>query len=331
MFVNDDLHIATGQLVASGFSAAVHANYNWTLPAAYLWLANAENAPLPGPYFTSADPTPNNAIVNSKWLLVSDTDAVVDDVIISGVETVVLMPQVVTLHVATTISDDLNDVDAATWFADLPAGLTVVANAIAGSHEIVLSVSGTPLAAAYAYLNLTIPASVLASGVATAVAHNPNAQFEILSWNVFTVLEHFGTWTGSGTVSGTIDAAYSGFTGLMLNGVLVDPSHYTLTDGSTIITLTGDHLGERMDGTHVYRALFADGHADLELKVARTQGPNPEPTPGPPHTPGVESDPARLSVGRQRLARTGVAFTAIVGSLAVALFGTFLLKPRRRA
>lgn len=59
---------------------------------------------------------------------------------------------------------------------------------------------------------------------------------------VYPVTTHFGTYKGGGSLSVTIDADYNKFARLTLNGDVVDPANYTVTQGSTVITLKDRYL-----------------------------------------------------------------------------------------
>jgi len=81
------------------------------------------------------------------------------------------------------------------------------------------------------------------------------------------VLSHFETWTGSGTATARIDANRAGFTELTLNGNTVGAANYTVTAGSTIITLHENYLKTLANGTYTFRAGFTDGFAEINLTV----------------------------------------------------------------
>ena len=83
---------------------------------------------------------------------------------------------------------------------------------------------------------------------------------------VFTTI--FDTYTGSGTLTGKVDAPYSKFERLLINGQEVDSSNYTVTEGSTVITLKEAYLKTLANGTHTVTAEFTDGCAVTTLKVA---------------------------------------------------------------
>jgi len=90
------------------------------------------------------------------------------------------------------------------------------------------------------------------------------------------VLQHFGTWTGSGTREGRVNADHSRFVRLTRGGTEISSAHYTVTAGSTIITLNESYIATLPDGTYVFRAEFTDGHADLNLIVSTGFGNVPQ-------------------------------------------------------
>ncbi len=116
---------------------------------------------------------------------------------------------------------------------------------------------------------------------------------------VHPVIAHFGTFDGTGTRSATVDADHTGFVRLEKDGQIVDSSHYSITPGSTVITLTENHMSAHDNGDHTYRAVFEDGYADVNLTVAVTTPitPTPVPTPDTPDTPGTPDTPAIPQTG----------------------------------
>jgi hypothetical protein len=54
---------------------------------------------------------------------------------------------------------------------------------------------------------------------------------------------------------------------LLRNGVVVNPIHYTVTQGSTVVTLKESYLKTLANGTHTFRKEFTEGYADLTLRV----------------------------------------------------------------
>lgn len=88
---------------------------------------------------------------------------------------------------------------------------------------------------------------------------------------IYTVTDHFGTWTGAGTLKARVDADHTKFVRLLSNGQEVDRKNYTITAGSTIITLSENYLKTYEIGTHTLTAEFTDGVSEaIKLKVAAT-------------------------------------------------------------
>ena len=79
------------------------------------------------------------------------------------------------------------------------------------------------------------------------------------------------TWTGKGEASFRLDANKEDFLELYegdkKNGKKIDKANYTVTAGSTIITLKEDYVKTLGNGTYLYTAEFKDGDAALKLVV----------------------------------------------------------------
>jgi hypothetical protein len=77
-----------------------------------------------------------------------------------------------------------------------------------------------------------------------------------------------GTWTGSGDAVAKIDAPYEDFVWLMLNGKEVDPTNYTVSAGSTVITFHKSYLDTLANGEYTFTAVFTNSTADIPVKVS---------------------------------------------------------------
>lgn len=77
------------------------------------------------------------------------------------------------------------------------------------------------------------------------------------------------SWThdsdGNITIRGNGD--FSKFTGVKLDGNLIDKSNYTAKEGSTIITLKASHLNTLSAGTHTVEILWTDGSASTTFTI----------------------------------------------------------------
>jgi LPXTG-motif cell wall-anchored protein len=85
----------------------------------------------------------------------------------------------------------------------------------------------------------------------------------------YPVIRHFGTWTGGNVSIGSIDGPFGDFVRLIRldNNTVVAPSNYTVTSGSTVITLHESYLKTFANGPYAFRAEFTNGYADLTLTV----------------------------------------------------------------
>jgi hypothetical protein len=115
------------------------------------------------------------------------------------------------------------------------------------------------------------------------------------------------TGTGGGDRTATVDADRSKFTRLLYGGNAVDPGNYTVTEGSTVITLNENYLKTLANGTHTFRAEFTNGYADLTLTVKAEDNTIAAATTGVPRT-GDESD---LSIWIALCVAAGVGIAGI--------------------
>lgn len=102
-----------------------------------------------------------------------------------------------------------------------------------------------------------------------AAAQAINDAIALLS-NEYKFISAFATFTGSGDLSGTIDAPYSDFVRLFISGVEMDSKNYTVIEGSTVIILKEAYLKTLKNGTYTMKAEFANGYAETTLRVAVT-------------------------------------------------------------
>ena len=86
-------------------------------------------------------------------------------------------------------------------------------------------------------------------------------------------------WT-QGTQTGltfTVNGAFSKFTGIEVDGKVVDKAHYTAVSGSTIITLKPEYLNTLSVGQHTLTVLFTDAKVDGQFEIlAKPQPSTPD-------------------------------------------------------
>ncbi|MCL2803976.1 MAG: Ig-like domain-containing protein [Micrococcales bacterium] len=131
----------------------------------------------------------------------------------------------------------------------------------------------------------------------------------------YRVLEHFGTWPGSGGAKARVDADHGKFVRLVKAGVEVDPKHYAVTQGSTVITFNEAYLKTLSAGTHVYQAVFSDGTSEsIVLTIS---------------APTVPGNPVKSHSSLSFTGTETASATAILAVMLVAV-GLIMVMVRRR-
>ena len=70
------------------------------------------------------------------------------------------------------------------------------------------------------------------------------------------------------------DADISLFVEVRIDGSVVDPKNYSVTSGSTIVTLKPSYLNTFKDGEHTIEIIFKDGKAATTFKIAKQSSKN---------------------------------------------------------
>ena len=91
-----------------------------------------------------------------------------------------------------------------------------------------------------------------------------------------------GTWTQNrdGTLTFRANGDFSKFTGVKIDGTLIDPKNYTAKSGSTIITLKADYLKTLSVGTHKLTVVYTDGECSTNFEVKQAASEQIKPTEG---------------------------------------------------
>lgn len=145
--------------------------------------------------------------------------------------------------------------------AVLPADASNKAVAWSSSDPAVASVDGQGRVTAHALGTATITATADGGRTATcavtvmAVRYAFTAPFPTITDNTV-------------PASGTANGPFAGFTGLLVDGArLTQGTHFTVADGSTVITLLPAFLQTLPNGPHTVLALYTDGGAQTTLEV----------------------------------------------------------------
>ena len=91
-----------------------------------------------------------------------------------------------------------------------------------------------------------------------------------------------GAWTqnSDGTLTFRANGDFSKFTGVKVDGTLIDAKNYTAKSGSTIITLKADYLKTLSVGAHNLTVVYTDGECSTNFEVKQTASEQTKPTEG---------------------------------------------------
>ena len=96
-----------------------------------------------------------------------------------------------------------------------------------------------------------------------------------------------GAWTqnSDGTLKFVANGDFSKFTGIKVDGALIDADKYTAVSGSTVVTLKKDYLSTLSIGKHTLTIVYNDGECstEFEIKAAQSGGSTAD-KPKPPQT-----------------------------------------------
>lgn len=81
------------------------------------------------------------------------------------------------------------------------------------------------------------------------------------------------SWTqnSDGTLTFRINGDFSKFTGIKVDGALIDAKNYTAVSGSTVITLKADYLNTLSVGTHKLTVVYKDGECSTNFEIKAPQ------------------------------------------------------------
>lgn len=152
------------------------------------------------------------------------------------------------------------------------------------------------------------------------------------------------TWTKGGgqPLSFTSNAAYADFQEARVDGQTLDPVHYTVEQGSTIVTLNADYLESLDPGEHTLDIVSSTGTATATFTITakETQQPAdgtqpPADTQQPAKPADTDRTPAKPAGSGGQLSRSGSDIMPAVATLAILMasglvLGTLTLRRGRR-
>lgn len=112
------------------------------------------------------------------------------------------------------------------------------------------------------------------------------------------------TWKGSGSLTIKANGDFAKFTGIKVDGTVVDVSHYDAKSGSTVVTLKESYLATLSAGVHTLTFVYNDGEVSTRFMIADKE------TSGTPETPDNstkdnQNTGNRTDTGSSRSPQTG--------------------------
>ena len=100
---------------------------------------------------------------------------------------------------------------------------------------------------------------------------------EITPYPVYSIINGAGSsWiqNTNGTLAIRGNGAFAKFQRVKVDGTVIDASNYTVTEGSTIITLKADYLKTLSEGSHTFEIVWTDGSASTGFTVVKNTSGN---------------------------------------------------------
>lgn len=135
-------------------------------------------------------------------------------------------------------------------------------------------------------------------------------------------------WTVNSNTDITVkvNGDFTKFTGVKVNGTVIDASNYTAKSGSTVITLKPEYLNTLKAGTYNLAVVYTDGEADTTFTIKGAVKPNNPVKPDTGQTNIISKDTSSLQTG-------DITNIALLMSLFIVSSGTlvFVFKKRKKA
>ena len=141
-----------------------------------------------------------------------------------------------------------------------------------------------------------------------------------------------GAWTqnSDGTLTFRANGYFSKFTGVKVDGTLIDAKNYTVKSGSTIITLKADYLKTLSVGAHNLTVVYTDGECSTNFEVKQAASEQTKPTEGDKSdtttpTGGKDTTSPQTGDNSNMLLWVALLFVSVAG-----VIGTTVYSKRKR-
>ena len=107
---------------------------------------------------------------------------------------------------------------------------------------------------------------------AVKAAHTIEVTFKPAAYRITDGADSSWTKNKDGSLEIRGNGEFSKFQKVRVDGKVIDPKNYTVTEGSTIITLKADYLKTLSTGSHTFEIVWTDGSASTQFTVAENSG-----------------------------------------------------------
>ena len=145
---------------------------------------------------------------------------------------------------------------------------------------------------------------------AVKAAHTIEVTFKPASYRITDGADSSWTKNKDGSLEIRGNGEFSKFRKVRVDGKVIDPKNYTVTEGSTIITLKADYLKTLSTGCHTFEIVWTDGYASTQFTVAENSGADgtsEDNNNNPTQTPDAKNNSADTGTDKQNATtpRTG--------------------------
>lgn len=100
------------------------------------------------------------------------------------------------------------------------------------------------------------------------------SEFAVFEKSSYSIIEGANSVVNANALTIKTDGDFDKFTGVKVDGELVDSSNYTATEGSTIIEFKADYLKTLEAGEHTVSVVFTDGEATTKFEITEDKKTN---------------------------------------------------------
>ena len=140
---------------------------------------------------------------------------------------------------------------------------TFTITADAGYEIESLKVDGTEVSVAASYTFETVKA-----------AHTIEVTFKVVVYEIIGGADSSWTQNVDGSLAIRGNGEIADFQKVLVDGNVVDPENYIVTEGSTIITLKPEFLSTLSEGSHTFEIVWTNGSAGTSFTVAKNTSGN---------------------------------------------------------